>query len=293
MITWILGHILAACIGISLGLIGGGGSVLALPTLVYVMGVETKAAIAMTLVIVGSVSLIGVIPHWQQGNVNLKTALIFGAATMLGAFLGAQIATLPWVTGSWQMLLFTVMMLLAASLMIRRSAKSRGKEPPSGIPEMYIKPICKYCWLWLISEGLGVGVLTGLVGVGGGFAIIPALVILGNLPMKEAVGTSLLIIAANAASGFLGYLGKVDLNWQLVGSFIVAASAGTVLGAYLSQFVDSKKLQKSFGYFLLAVGALILFQNRAVFREFISTPASNSSHASRRFSRVSNNLQRF
>jgi uncharacterized membrane protein YfcA len=119
-----------------------------------------------------------------------------------------------------------------------------------------------------VSEGLGVGILTGLVGVGGGFAIIPALVILGKVPMKEAIGTSLLIIAANAVSGFLGYWGQVTLDGKIIGSFIIAASVGTVLGAYLSKYIDGKKLQQYFGYFLLAVAAFILFQNRNVFQEF-------------------------
>lgn len=274
MITWILGHILAVGIGISLGLIGGGGSVLALPTLVYVMGIEPKSAVAMTLVIVGTVSLIGVIPHWKQGNVNLKTAFIFGSATMLGAFAGAKIANLPFITGTLQMLLFAVMMLLASGLMIRRGAKSTAKQPD--ISEIYTKPICKYCWLWLVSEGLGVGILTGLVGVGGGFAIIPALVILGNIPMKQAIGTSLVIIAANAVSGFLGYWGEVSLDWNIITSFIIAASIGTVLGAYLSQYVDGKKLQKYFGYFLLGVAALILFQNRGILEEFKSKRAAGN-----------------
>ncbi|MDB9447232.1 sulfite exporter TauE/SafE family protein [Anabaena sp. CS-542/02] len=272
--TWILGHILAVGIGISLGLIGGGGSVLALPTLVYVMGIEPKSAVAMTLVIVGTVSLIGVIPHWKQGHVNLKTAFIFGSATMLGAFAGAKIANLPFITGSLQMLLFAVMMLLASGLMIRRGAKSTAKQPD--ISEIYTKPICKYCWLWLVSEGLGVGILTGLVGVGGGFAIIPALVILGNIPMKQAIGTSLVIIAANAVSGFLGYWGEVSLDWNIITSFIIAASIGTVLGAYLSQYVDGKKLQKYFGYFLLGVAALILFQNRGILEEFKSKRAAGN-----------------
>ncbi|MFM7370887.1 MAG: TSUP family transporter, partial [Sphaerospermopsis kisseleviana] len=124
---WILGHILATGIGISLGLIGGGGSVLALPILVYVMGVPTKPAIAMTLVIVGTVSLIGLIPHWKKGNINFKKAFIFGSATMLGAFLGAKIAGLPFVTDNLQMLLFAIMMLIAASLMIKRSLQNSTK----------------------------------------------------------------------------------------------------------------------------------------------------------------------
>ncbi|MBC5795962.1 sulfite exporter TauE/SafE family protein [Sphaerospermopsis sp. LEGE 00249] len=265
---WILGHILATGIGISLGLIGGGGSVLALPILVYVMGVPTKPAIAMTLVIVGTVSLIGLIPHWKKGNINFKKAFIFGSATMLGAFLGAKIAYLPFVTDNLQMLLFAIMMLVAASLMIKRSlqnsTKLSSKDHLENIKtEVYQPPVCQYCWLWLLTEGLGVGILTGLVGVGGGFAIVPALVILGKTPMKEAIGTSLLILVVNAISGFLGYLGQVDLDWNLIGSFVIAASLGSFFGAYLSQFIDGKKLQKYFGYFLIAVAAFVLFQNQS------------------------------
>ncbi|BAY92760.1 sulfite exporter TauE/SafE family protein [Tolypothrix sp. LEGE 11397] len=264
---WIVGHLLAACIGLSLGLIGGGGSVLALPILVYVMGVPPKsafvedvgAAIAMTLVIVGTVSILGLIPHWRAKNVSFKTALIFGSATMLGAFIGAKIATLPVVTESFQMLLFAIMMLLAAVFMIRRSSKPIPADPQLAF---YPRPVCKYCWLWLMTEGLGVGVLTGLVGVGGRFAIVPALVLLGNVPMKKAIGTSLLIIIFNSVTGFLGYLGHIDLNWNLMFSFIIAASAGSVPGAYLAQYVPAQRLQKFFGYFLLTIGALVLLQNR-------------------------------
>jgi uncharacterized protein len=115
----------------------------------------------------------------------------------------------------------------------------------------------------MMSEGLGVGLLTGLVGVGGGFAIVPALVLLGNTPIKEAIGTSLLIIALNSVAGFLGYLGSIPLNWNLMATFTVAASLGTFGGAYLSQFVNPKQLQRGFGYFLLIVASFILFQNRS------------------------------
>ena len=262
MFTWILGHFLATGIGISLGLIGGGGSVLALPILVYVMGVPTKPAIAMTLVIVGTVSLIGLVPHWKKGNINFKKAAIFGSATMLGAFFGAKIAGLPFITDSLQMLLFAIMMLVAAGLMIQRSSKKSSKKSSENPHLVYTEPVCKYCWLWLLTEGLGVGILTGLIGVGGGFAIVPALVILGKTPMKEAIGTSLLILVVNAVAGFVGYLGQVALDWQLIGTFIVAASLGSFFGAYLSQFIDGKKLQKYFGYFLLVVAAFVLFQNQ-------------------------------
>ncbi|BAZ39308.1 putative conserved domain protein [Calothrix sp. NIES-4101] len=264
--TWIIGHILAVCIGISLGLIGGGGSVLAVPILVYVMGISPKPAIAMTLFVVGIVSVIGVVPHWQRGNVNLKTAFIFGAATMLGAFVGARIATLPVITGTVQMMLFAVIMLLAAGFMIKKSGSSVAKPAAQEIDlSLYPKPVCKYCWLWMLTEGIGVGLLTGLVGVGGGFAIVPALVLLGNTPMKEAIGTSLVIISLNSLAGLLGYIGNITLNWSLMTSFTVAAGLGTVIGAYLSHFVQPRQLQKGFGYLLVAVASFILFQNRHKF----------------------------
>jgi hypothetical protein len=263
MLIWIIGHAIALAIGISLGLIGGGGSILAVPTLVYIMNIDPKSAIAMSLVIVGTVSLIGAIPHWKLGNINFQKAAIFGGATMIGAYLGAKFATLPFITGTIQMLLFSVMMLIAAGFMIR---KSSTKTPPTPDPktelDLYPKPACKYCWLWLMSEGIGVGVLTGLVGVGGGFAIVPALVLLGQTPIKEAIGTSLVIIALNAVAGFIGYLGYVELNVGLMVSFIVAASLGIAAGAYISRFVQAKQLQKGFGYFLLVMSAFVLWQNR-------------------------------
>lgn len=256
--TWILGHLLAACIGLSLGLIGGGGSVLALPILVYVMGVPVKSAIAMTLVIVGTVSILGVIPHWRGHNISGKTALLFGSTTTLGSFLGARIATLPFITDTVQMTLFASTMLLAAIFMVRR-----GSQPVASDNSLilYPQPVCQYCWLWLITEGLGVGVLTGLVGVGGGFAIVPALVLLGKVPMKKAIGTSLLIIICNSITGFLGYVGSVPLDGHLMLSFIMAASLGTIPGAYFAQFISAQKLQKAFGYFLLVVAAVVLTQN--------------------------------
>ncbi|MBW4642114.1 MAG: sulfite exporter TauE/SafE family protein [Goleter apudmare HA4340-LM2] len=260
---WIVGYLLAIGIGISLGLLGGGGSVLALPVLVYVMGVAPKPAIAMTLIIVGTVSLLGVIPHARRGNLHLKTALIFGTATMLGAYLGARMATLPFITSTVQMTIFGLLMLLAAGLMIYRTMKAKPSSEQEQLDSThYTKPVCKYCWLWLMTEGIGVGVLTGLVGVGGGFAIVPALVLLGNVPMRQAIGTSLLIIACNSVAGLLGYLGHVSLDWHLTISFTFLAGFGTVIGAYLAQFVPAAQLQKGFGYFLLLVAAFVLFQNR-------------------------------
>lgn len=270
---WMIGLLLAGGIGVSLGLLGGGGSVLALPVLVYVMGVAPKSAIAMTLVIVGSVSLLGLIPHWRAGNLDLKTAAVFGAATMVGAFAGAKIASLPVVSERFQMLLFAIMMVLAAGFMIYRSA---CPLPSDDLLSLYPKPVCRYCWLWLLTEGLGVGMLTGLVGVGGGFAIVPALVLLAKIPMKRAIGTSLLIIVANSITGFLGYWGSVVLDWHLIISFIFVASLGTLPGTYLARRVPAQKLQKSFGYFLLAIAALVLVQNRQSFLPASPMPATSS-----------------
>jgi uncharacterized protein len=277
MIEWILGHILAAAIGISLGLIGGGGSILAVPTLVYVMGVPPKSAIAMSLAIVGTVSLLGAIPHWKLGNIQLKTAAAFGLSTMVGAYAGARLATLPFITGTIQMLLFATMMLLAAGFMIGKSSRFAPPPPMEG-PDLtlYPKPVCKYCWLWLVTEGIAVGALTGLVGVGGGFAIVPALVLLANIPMKQAIGTSLVIIFLNSVAGFLGYFGHVALNWNLIASFIVAASLGTVAGAYLVRFVKARHLQKAFGYFLLVMAGFILWQNRTTFYPSQTSKRSHS-----------------
>lgn len=277
--TWLIGHLLAVCTGISLGLLGGGGSVLALPILVYVMGVPTKSAIAMTLLVIGSVSLLGTIPHWKKGNINLKTAFIFGSATMVGAFLGARLATFPFVTATFQMLLFATLMVIAAAFMISRSTqidnpdyKARDRQKNL---TLYPQPVCRYCWLWLMSEGIAVGVLTGLVGVGGGFAIVPALVLLGKIPMVQAIATSLLIIFLNSVAGLLGYLGHISVDWQLTLSFAFAAALGTLIGSYLGQFVSAKQLQKGFGYFLLAIATLVLIQNRHILYNFL-TPKGNS-----------------
>ena len=263
----VIGYLLAICIGISLGLLGGGGSVLALPVLVYVMKVDPKAAIAMTLVIVGTVSLLGSIPHARRGNINFRIVGIFGGATMVGAYLGARIAMLPFVSSAFQMLLFGGSMLLAAGLMIYRAAIAKPANETDELDEIqYIKPACKYCWLWLMTEGIGVGILTGLVGVGGGFAIIPALVLLGKIPMKQAIGSSLLIIACNSVAGLMGYFGHVAIDWHLTVSFTFLAGCGTVIGAYLTQKVSAQQLQKGFGYFLLAIALFVLAQNRGSLR---------------------------
>ena len=259
MATWITGHLLGLLIGLSLGLIGGGGSILAVPILVYILGIDAKTAIAMSLAIIGIVSLMGVIPHWKQGNVNLKTAISFTPPAMLGAFWGARLAALPLITDTIQLVCLASIMLVASFLMIRQpKAKPRDQRELS-VSQKHQSQF-KYPWLAITIEGLGVGVLSGFVGVGGGFAMIPALVLLGRIPMKEAIGTSLLIITFKSATGFIGYLNQVNLNWNLMLTLTTVAVLGVIWGAYFSGPRQGAKLQRAFGYFLIAVAIFILIK---------------------------------
>lgn len=186
-VSWLLASVGAFAVGISLGLIGGGGSILAVPILIYVLGLGAKSAIAISLVSVGMVSLIGTFLHWRKGNVRMDIALAFAPAAMVGAYLGALLAGFPWVSEGFQLLCFSVIMLLASCLMI---VKSRPKIPT--INTMYPgqvkreRPLLRK--VIIPAEGLGIGVLTGFVGIGGGFAIVPALVLLTNIPMKQEIG---------------------------------------------------------------------------------------------------------
>ena len=257
--TLVVGYVLAIAIGLSLGLIGGGGSVLAVPIMVYVLGVPTKSAIAMSLFVVGSVSLLGVIPQWRQGNVSFKTFAMFTPAAMFGTLLGAKIAGLPWVSDTFQLVAFGLVMVVTSLFMIRKchqrvpssvGAMARHEPHSSVVPH----------WLLIPLEGIAVGIVTGFVGVGGGFLIIPALVLVGGLPMKKAVGTSLLIIACKSAIGFMEYLNHVTLDWQLMLTFTLAAAIGMGLGVHLSQRIDGRHLQKGFGYFVLAVAIFVLLK---------------------------------
>lgn len=258
MLITVIGHLLAICIGISLGLIGGGGSILAAPVLIYVMSVPAKSAFAMTLVIVGVASLIGAIPHWRQGNINPKIIALFAPASMLGAYLGARIAALPFITPTIQLVTFGVMMLIAAITMIRKGA-SKSENPLDKTEHSDHHTVIPK-WLAIALEGLAVGTLTGFIGIGGGFLVIPALVLLGKTPMKEAVGTSLIILALKSVTGFAGYFGHVPIDWNLLLSFTIASSAGILLGSYLNQFVSAKQLEKGFGYFVLAVAVFVLIK---------------------------------
>lgn len=257
----IAGYFASALIGISLGLIGGGGSILTVPVLVYLFGVDPVLATAYSLFIVGSTSLVGTFPKYRDGLVNLKTAAIFGIPSILAVY-----ATRAWlvplipahvftvgdleVTKAILMMgLFAILMVFASISMIR-DKKGAPAEAETG-PQKFNYPA-------ILAEGAVVGVLTGLVGAGGGFLIIPALVLFSKLPMKQAVGTSLLIIAAKSLFGFTGDLGHFDMDWALLGTVTALAIAGIFIGNRMSRNIDGDKLKKAFGWFVLVMGIYIL-----------------------------------
>lgn len=248
----IFGLLMAVVIGLSLGLLGGGGSILAVPVFVYALGFGVKEAIVMSLAVVGVTSLFGAVGHWRVGNVNLRIAAIFGSVAMGGTYLGARLAV--FFSGTAQLILFAVVMLMAAYFMYRNGqpvmAHSGSGKMPIGL---------------ILAEGLAVGILTGLVGVGGGFLVVPALVVLGGVAMKEAVGTSLVVIALKSAAGLLGYLGQVEVSWGFVAVFTAIAIAGSVGGSYLVRFIPGGALRKGFAVFLVLMSVFILFENRGAF----------------------------
>jgi uncharacterized membrane protein YfcA len=245
-----LGLVLAVVVGVSLGMLGGGGSILTVPIFVYVAGFAAKSAVAMSLPVVAATSLVGAVSHWRSGNVHARSALIFGALAMVGAFAGAKLSVL--LTGEMQLALLGVVMLAAAIGMFRRSSETAANARVVGVRRV------------LPLVALGVGVLTGIVGIGGGFLVVPALVLLAGLPMKQAVGTSLVVIALNAAAGMLGYVGTVSISWSYVTVFSALAIVGILAGSHLVRFVSPNALRRSFAVFLVVMGALILFQNAKV-----------------------------
>ncbi len=255
----LLGLGLALLIGLSLGFLGGGGSILTVPVLVYVSGFEAKQAIAMSLPVVGATSLVGAVNHWRAGNVRIRTALVFGLCAMVGAYLGARLSVL--LSGAAQLALLGVIMLVASLFMLRRREPAEATMPSTPGSHRTISLSLA------LPLGLVVGLLTGLVGIGGGFLIVPALVLFGAVPMKEAIGTSLLVIAMNAAAGFVGYVGQVSIPWGYTIAFAGVAIVGILLGSSLVRFVSGRVLQTTFAIFLVLVAAFVLYRNRQVFRD--------------------------
>jgi hypothetical protein len=241
----------ALAIGLALGLLGSGGSILTVPILIYLVGQPEKLAIAGSLAIVGGIALAGALPWTLNRQVDLRSLLWFGLPGMLGTWFGAW--TSQWFSGAAQLGLFAVVMLLAAAMMFRRT------------PTQPAAALLPRRGLAIVGDGLGVGAITGLVGVGGGFLIVPALVLLGRLPMQKAIGTSLWIIAMKSFTGFLGYLPTLDkhglqLDWRLIGLFIGIGAAGTLLGMQLASRLPQQTLRRAFAVFLVLMGAYIILR---------------------------------
>lgn len=260
----IIGYLLAALVGISLGLIGSGGSILTVPILVYIMDVDPVAATAYSLFIVGTTALVGGIRNAIQKTVHFPTVLVFGLPSIAAVYatrkwlvplipdelfsLGSLTITKPIAL----MLLFAVVMIMASISMIRPGKKETERSDSGNITYNY--PV-------ILLEGTLVGVLTGLVGAGGGFLIIPALVLLAKMPMKLAVGTSLFIIAVKSLIGFTGDLqGNLFIDWSLLGLFTASATAGIFGGIALSKSIPGTKLKTGFGWFVLVMGCYIILK---------------------------------
>lgn len=251
----ILSWIGALLVGVSLGLFGSGGSILTVPVLIYLAGEQEKVAIAESLGIVGAVSFAGFIPYALKKQVHWRSVILFGLPGMAGTYAGAMIA--GYVSGTFQLILFAVVMIVAAVLMFWDKTQNISPTDKSEI---------SHSWWKIVLEGLAVGILTGLVGVGGGFLIVPSLVLLGGLPMSFAVGTSLIIIALKSFSGFYKYTDVLEglnlsVNWELVFIFSLIGAVGSLVGKKVGTKISNEVLKRGFALFLVAMGGYILYMN--------------------------------
>lgn len=260
--TQVLGYIGALFIGIVLGLIGGGGSILTVPILVYLMFVNPVTATAYSLFVVGVSSAFGAIQNIKKGLVDFKTAIVFSIPAFIAVYLTRKfvVPAIPEeifrigdfiLTKNVAIMVFFAMIMLLASVSMIRGRKQHSQE---------INTVVKFNYLLITIEGFVVGVLTGIVGAGGGFLIIPALVLLAKLPMKKAVATSLLIIAVKSLIGFIGDVENLEIDWIFLLIFTLISVIGIFIGTYLSNFIDGKKLKKGFGWFVLVMGIYIILK---------------------------------
>jgi uncharacterized protein len=259
-INQIVGYILAFFVGITLGLIGSGGSILAVPILVYVMKIEPVLATAYSLFIVGITALIGGLQKAKQQLVDFKKVVLFGVPSVLAVFVTRKfiVPNIPDIIFSssyftlekpiFIMVLFAIVMIIASTRMIQPiREKSTNQELKLNHPALF-------------AQGVFIGLIAGLVGAGGGFLIIPALLIMTKLPMKTAVGTSLFIVAAQSLLGFLGDISTQKLDWHLLFVFAICSIIGVFIGGFLSKKISGEKLKKVFGWFILLIGIYIIFK---------------------------------
>jgi uncharacterized membrane protein YfcA len=246
----ILALTLAAGIGLSLGLLGSGGSIITLPVLVYAGGINPKEAVPMSLAIVGGTSLAGAVIKMREGQVSPRAALTFAGAGIPTAVLGAQLT--PLVSPTVLLLLFALLMFLVAGRMLMG-----GNESLTAAPE------CRPARC--LAAGGTVGVLTGFLGVGGGFLIVPAMVIAARMPLKVAIGSSLAVIAVNSFAGLAGQLRHTTFDWTLAMAFLALAVAGMFGGIWLSRIIAAPSLRRWFAWFVIAVAIFVVVQNLSAF----------------------------
>lgn len=238
--------ILGFAIGLVLGLLGGGGSILTVPALVYVVGQTPHVAITTSLIIVGLNAMVGVWFYRAQGVLNWKVAFIFGGVGMITAYFAALFSkNFPETV---LMSLFALLMLVVGLVMILR-------KPPND------EQVQARSMLVVVASGAAVGALTGLLGVGGGFLIVPALVMLVGVPIRSAIGTSLIVIAMNSLAGLLGHLGGIELDYTLLLVFVGAGIVGTFAGSWLTKMIRSSQLQRIFALFIIALALFLLYDN--------------------------------
>lgn len=235
-------------IGASLGLLGGGGSILTVPALVYLVGQSPQAAITTSLAIVGANSLLGAFFHRMQGSLNWRVALVFGGVGMVFSYLSAGLSKL--FSPTLLLVAFAALMLAVGGLLIVRRS-----------PEQAARATVELAVWKVVLSGVGVGLLTGILGVGGGFLIVPALVMLVGLPFHQAVGTSLVVIAMNSLAGFLGHLSGAPLDMRIIAIFVLAGLAGTFAGARLAKRLHSGHLRRAFAVFVIALAIFLLYDN--------------------------------
>ncbi len=257
----LFGFVGALLIGMVLGLIGGGGSILTVPVFVYILGIDPVLATAYSLFVVGSAALVGAIRNTLSGMVDFKTGVIFSIPAFIAVFLTRKflVPAIPehlFYVGGFEltksvgiMIFFAFIMLIAAYFMIKGRKEDENNNQ-----------VISYNYPLIVIEGLVVGFLTGIVGAGGGFLIIPALVLLAKLPMKKAVATSLLIIAIKSLIGFIGDVQNFDIDWSFLLLFTAVSIVGIFMGIYLNNFIEGKKLKKGFGWFVLVMGIYIVLK---------------------------------
>lgn len=236
--------------GLALGVFGSGGGIVVVPALIYLLHLPPKEAIAMGLGIIAITALLSAWDHWRSGSVDLRAAAIFGPIGMVGTFAGARLGTVLPV--SFQLGLFAFVMYIAAYRMLKK------KPAIIGLPPGSMDRDARTHVAWLAAAGIGVGLLAGVVGVGGGFLIVPALVLLAGVPMKRAVGTSLAVVSLNSLSGFAGYFGSVAINYPLMGAFAVVTVLSSLIGTRLARRLPAETLKRAFAWGLVIAASYII-----------------------------------